>query len=172
MVERHWKTKHPSKVYTKNKFSSIPVKGQGSLFTHGFSPNTLPPDVEKPDVDEQEVLGQIDVEKVDVEFSGDKRQFEDIEDYDSNLNKRVRGDKDNSLELKVDAIAKDVKCMIQKFQASDNVESGKRNPGIDQDTPENDVIEVQVDQILGKCKTIGDLDESIEALNILKENVV
>ena len=43
--------------------------------------------------------------------------------------------------------------MIQKFQASDNVESGTRNLGIDQVTPENDVVEVQVDQILAKCKS-------------------
>ena len=95
MIDRHFKTKHPSQVNRKIKFNLIPVKGQSSLLTHGFTPSTSKDDNDDrkgdgdPGDDQQNAVQQIDMEEDIIESFGDKRMIEDDDDYNNNENKRV-----------------------------------------------------------------------------------
>ena len=79
MIERHWKTKHPSWAFNKSKFSPISVQSQSSLFRLGFSPKIPADDVKQPDAEDSSVSDTIDDEE-DVMESGDKREVEDADD--------------------------------------------------------------------------------------------
>ena len=88
-------------------------------------------------------------------------------------NKRVKVVDKDSLEIKEDTIAKDikdVKSLVQKL-TSEDVVTKTRQLGLDMDTSEK-TDDGQVDQILAKCKTIGELNEHIGIVNIVKENAV
>ena len=83
MIDRHWKSKHPSQLHSKNKFISISITGQSSLLSHGFKPNKPDHDVTSQDVEDLAASAQVDLEEDEVDNSGDKRHIDDDEDdYD------------------------------------------------------------------------------------------
>lgn len=105
--------------------------------------------------------------------SGDKREVEDADDsYDGNANKRVKWNEKDNLEMKIDALAKDMKdfkSMVQKLQAGVEVEAKTNKLDFEIEAHENINVDVKIYLILAKCKTIDDIDENIEPLSIVKE---
>ena len=141
-IERHWKTIHPNQLNNNVKYSAIPVKGQRSLFSHGFS-SAIP---------SQNVIQTMEVTDIqDRQETGGEKRGNDDNDYDSNSNKKLKENEETSVEMKVDEIAndvKDVKLMLENLQKSNEKKANK--PRLE----ENSLHPIDVDQILWKCRNI------------------
>ena len=158
-VERHWKTKHPMQKLEagQSKWKCKTKHGQSSLLTLGFKAVT--------NVEEELPRLAVDEEMdIDEDVDHQTRRFEEIDENDNITTNKAKISDYNSVEHKIDIIAKDVKEIKDIMNRSET----RKESQITVNTLEKDSTE----DILKTCRTKEGFDDKITLLRMIKEENV